>query len=121
MTRFDKIMGNETEVNERKILKLVLDDGEDIRKCIEQGMKDNNLKDANVVEIVGNLKNATIDSKEGRLEFENIEFVNAKGKFKIGGGDLWGAIEVFTSQKKPIAGKLLKATASQDVEIHLEI
>ena len=121
MTRFDLMMGKENNHTEEKNkLILELDENDNILACIKQGMLDNNIKEASVKSIEGKLLSGLINAKEGRTRVEDAELINAKGKFKFGGDELWGNIEVFTEGIKPIIGPLLQGTATQGLTITFE-
>jgi hypothetical protein len=121
MTRFDVMMGKENNSAEEKSkFILELDENDDVLKCIKQGMLDNNIKEANVKAINGKMLNGLINAKEGRTRVEDAELINAKGKFKFGGDELWGSIEVFTEGIKPIVGPLLQGKAAQGLTITFE-
>jgi hypothetical protein len=121
MTRFDVMMGKENNSAEEKSkFILELDENDDVLKCIKQGMLDNNIKEASVKAITGKLISGLINAKEGRTRVEDAELINAKGKFKFGGDELWGSMEVFTEGIKPIVGPLLQGKAAQGLTITFE-
>ena len=127
MTRFDDILttkkGQKTPV--KKILKLVLEEGDPIIKSIEQGMKENKVREANVEDIVGSLKEGTVTNMEkgkyNEFEIRETEIIRASGIFKFGGDDMWGSLNVFIGGRRPISGKLTKGTAMEGLEIKLSI
>ena len=127
MTRFDNILDKENvqKKSNKKILKLVLEEGDSIIKSIEQGMRENDIKEANVDDINGAAKEATITNMEkgkyNEFEVRETELIRASGIFKFGGDDLWGSLNVFTGGRKPISGKLTKGTAMDGLEIKLLI
>ncbi len=121
MTRFDVMMGKNIVKKEKNKLKIVLEEGEEIIKSIEKGMRENNVKNAEIISITGFLKEGLIDSKEeGKKIINEIELIKANGKFKFGGDDLWGKMSVFTGTKKPLSGQLLKGMAKEGLELVLE-
>jgi predicted DNA-binding protein with PD1-like motif len=121
MTRFDIIMGKNIEKKEKKKISIILDEDDDVLKSIEKGLKENNVKSAEITSINGFLKEGLINSiNEGKIVINNAEIIKASGKFKFGGDDLWGKMNVFTGNKKPLTGQLLKGIAKQDFEITLE-
>ena len=120
MTRFDVMMGKNTEVEKKNKLRLILEEDDPVLKSIEQGMKDNNLKEGVVIDATGFIKDAIISENGEKLSFDEVEILKAKGKFKFGGDDLWGNLEVFTGGKKPTKGQLLRANAKEDFEIVIE-
>jgi high-affinity K+ transport system ATPase subunit B len=121
MTRFDIILGKEnTGKEEKNKLKLELEEGEDVLACIKEGMDNNKVKEANVVGIDGKLLEGTISENEKNIIVEDAALISAKGKFKFGGDELWGKINVFTEGKKPVSGQLLKGKAKEGLTINLE-
>ena len=127
MTRFDDIITNKSgsKVPAKKILKLVLEEGDPIIKSIEQGMKENKVREANVEDIVGSLKEGTVTNMEkgkyNEFEIRETEIIRASGIFKFGGDDMWGSLNVFIGGRRPISGKLTKGTAMEGLEIKLSI
>ena len=126
MTRFDDIIDHgKVKRVEKKILKLVLEEGDSIIKSIEEGMKENKIMEANVEDINGSVQEATITNMEkgkyNEFEIRETELIRASGLFKFGGDDLWGSLNVFTGGRKPISGKLTKGTAMDGLEIKLLI
>ena len=120
MTRFDIMMGKNTGIEKKNKLRLILEEDDSVLQSIEQGMKENNLKEGVVIDATGFVKDAIISEDGNKLSFEEVELLKAKGKFKFGGDDLWGKLEVFTGGKKPIKGQLLRAKAKEDLEIVIE-
>jgi len=88
-------------------------------------MRENNVKEANVDDIDGAAKEATITNMEkgkyNEFEVRETELIRASGIFKFGGDDLWGSLNVFTGGRKPISGKLTKGTAMDGLQIKLLI
>ena len=120
MTRFDIILGKENTSKEKNKLTLVLEEGDDILRSIKQGMNENKIKEASVISVNGNLLEGIISTKSGQVTVEDTGLINAKGKFKFGGDELWGKLNIFTEGKKPIDGILLKGKAKENLEIILE-
>jgi hypothetical protein len=127
MTRFDDILNKEsnTKASTKKVLKLVLEEDDSIIKSIEQGMRENDVKEATIEDIDGVLKEAIITNMEkgkyNEFEIRETQIIRASGLFKFGGDDLWGSLNVFTGGRKPISGKLTKGTAMDGFEIKLLI
>jgi hypothetical protein len=120
MTRFDVMMGKPNEIDKKNKLTLILEEDDDLLTCIKQGLVENELQGAEVVDANGEIKDAIVSEDGNQVTFDEIEILKAKGKFKMGGGDLWGNLEVFTGGKKPIKGKLLKGKAKENFELILE-
>ncbi len=120
LTRFDVILGKENTSKEKNKLTLVLEEGDNVLKSIKEGMLENKLKEASVVSINGSLLEGIISTQNGQVKVEDIGLLNAKGKFKFGGDELWGKLNIFTEGKKPIDGVLLKGIAKENLELVLE-
>jgi predicted DNA-binding protein with PD1-like motif len=121
MTRFDIIMGKENIGKEEKSkLTLELEEGEDVLACIKEGMEENKIKEAKIVAVDGELIEGIIIENGEKKVVEDIALISAKGKFKFGGDELWGKIEVFTEGKKPLSGQLIKGKAKKGLIINLE-
>ncbi|MGI6589741.1 MAG: PCC domain-containing protein [Candidatus Iainarchaeum sp.] len=107
----------------KKTLTLEFDEGDDIMSCIKEGLVQNEIREANVVDVDGVLTTATVNAMEGsrfkKIDFANTKILRASGHFKLGGGDLWGALHVFTEGRKPISGTLVRGTASQGFTLKL--
>jgi len=126
MTRFDDIIDHgKVHKATKKILRLFLEEDDNLLKSIEEGMKKHGVKEANIEDINGNVKDATITNMEkgkyNEFEIRETELIRASGLFKFGGDDLWGSLNVFTGGRKPISGKLTKGTAMDGLEIKLSI
>ena len=126
MTRFDDIISpGEKHGTQKKILKLILEEGDPIIKSIEEGMKEHKVKEANIEDISGSIKEGTITNMEkgkyNEFEIRETDLMRASGLFKFGGDDLWGSLNVFTGGRRPISGKLTKGTAMNGLEIKLLI
>ncbi len=120
MTRFDVILGANSQKKEKNKLKLILDAGDNILESIKKGMLEHKVPRAEVVRISGGIEKGIIEADGQKQGVEEIGVLSAKGKFSVSGDDLWGSMEVFTSSKNPLKGKLLKGTAQDGLEIQLE-
>ncbi|VVB75663.1 Uncharacterised protein [uncultured archaeon] len=107
----------------KQVLTLEFDEGDDILSCIKQGMEQNKIRECDVVDADGALTTATVNAMEGskfkKIEFSNLKIMRSSGHFKVGGGDLWGSLHVFTEGRKPISGTVVKAKASQGFKLKL--
>ncbi len=125
MTRFDDIIGTPKKESDKKILTLILEEDDPIIKSIEQGMKENKIKEVVVEDVNGSVKEATITNMEkgkyNEFEIRETELIRASGIFKLSAGDLWGSLNVFTGSRKPISGKLVRGTAMEGLQIKLAI
>ncbi|MFA5358166.1 MAG: DUF296 domain-containing protein [archaeon] len=108
---------------EKKVLRLVFSDGDDVVSCIKQAMAENNLRECKVVEVSGNLKEAVINCFEGnrykKMDLKNKEIVGVSGIFKFGGGDLWGNMRILTAGAKSINGTLVSGKAAEGFQLGL--
>lgn len=107
----------------KKNLTLEFDEGDDVISCIKQGMEQNNVRECDVVDADGALTTATVNAMEGskfkKIDFSNLKIMRSSGHFKLGGGDLWGSLHVFTEGRKPISGTVVRAKASQGFKLKL--
>ena len=107
----------------KKTLTLEFDEGDDIMSCIKLGLEQNGIKEADVADVDGALTTASVNAMEGskfkKIDFANTKIMRASGHFKLGGGDLWGSLHVFTEGRKPISGTLVRAKASQGFKLIL--
>ena len=120
MTRFDEILGTEKTVKKPDVLKLILEEGDNVLKSIKEGMDENKVRSARVKSIDGRILEGIIEVDGKRENIEDAGLVSAKGTFKFGGDELWGTLEVFTEGKKPLQGKLLRGIAMDNLTITLE-
>lgn len=101
----------------KKILTLEFEEGDNVLACIKEGLAQNGVKECDVVQVDGVLTRAVVNTFEGskfkKIEFSNQRILRASGHFKIGGGDLWGNMNIFTEGRKPISGTVVSAIASQ--------
>ncbi len=101
----------------KQILTLQFDEGDDLMSNIKLALEQNRIKDCDVVDVEGTLTTASVNAMEGhkfkRIDFSNTKVLRASGHFKMGGGDMWGSLHIFTEGRKPISGTLIKGTASQ--------
>ncbi|MEM0359753.1 MAG: DUF296 domain-containing protein [Candidatus Diapherotrites archaeon] len=115
----DAILFNKKGV--KKILTIVLDDGEDILKCIQKAMEEHGLKEVKVEDMSGTMKEGYINYFEGghfaSAKFKDKPILRANGNFKLSGGDLWGTMHICTADKKPIMGTLIRGLAANGMEI----
>lgn len=111
------------KTGEKKNLVLVLSDGENIHDSIKLGMKENNIEKADVEEINGVLKNASVNYLLGShyksRELQNIKVLKAFGKYELKGETLWGNLHVVIPIPKPTTVTLVKGIASENLEIVL--
>jgi len=107
----------------KKTLVLEFDEGDDVISCVKQGMEMNNIKECDVVDVDGPLAKATINTFEGnkfkKVEISNLKIMRSSGHFKLGGGDLWGSMNIFTEGRKPYSGTVVMAKAGQGFKLKL--
>jgi len=105
----------------KQFLTLEFDEGDSVISGIKMGLEMNKVRECDVVDVEGNLATASVNAMEGskfkRIDFSNTQILRASGHFKIGGGDLWGQLHVFTEGRKPISGTVIKAVASQGFKL----
>lgn len=107
----------------KKFLTLQFEEGDDVLSCIKQGMEENRVRECDVTDVEGVLTTATVNAMEGqkfkKIDFSNTKILRASGHFKIGGGDLWGALHIFTEGRKPISGTVVRAKAGHGFTLKL--
>jgi predicted DNA-binding protein with PD1-like motif len=105
----------------KQILTLQFDEGDDLMSNIKAALEQNRVRECDVIDVEGSLTTASVNAMEGnkfkRIDFSNTKILRASGHFKMGGGDLWGSLHVFTEGRKPISGTLIKGVASQGFTI----
>ena len=109
-------------------LTIVLDDGDDVIKCIENAFKEQGIKKALLVSAEGKLKDTRIaTSKSGvlrqRTYSEGIKIKQVSGEFNKVNNDYFGDVNVSLA-KDPIhavSGILLMGTADGEVTIRFKI
>jgi len=109
-------------------LTIVLDDGDDIVKCVENAFKEQGIKKALLVSAEGKLRDTRIaTSKSGvlrqRTYAEGIKIKQVSGEFNKVNNDYFGDINVSLA-KDPIhavSGILLQGTADGEVTIRFKI
>jgi predicted DNA-binding protein with PD1-like motif len=121
MPHFDSVVVKEKM--EKKVLRLILEDGDDVVASIKQAMQDNNIRECKVEDVSGKLKQATVNCMEGssykRIDVKDKAIMRASGTFKFGGGDLWGTLHIFTEGRKPVSGTMLAGKAAEGFELKL--
>ena len=107
----------------KQYLTLEFEEGDNVLACIKQGLEQNKVKEADVVDVEGRVSTATVNAMEGhkykRIDFANTKIMRASGHFKVTAGDLWGSLHFFTEGRKPISGTVIKATASTGFTLKL--
>ena len=105
----------------KKTLTLEFDEGDSVLLGIKFGLEQNGIAQAEVVDVDGVLTSATVNTMEGskfkKIDFSNTKILRASGLFKLGGGDLWGSLHIFTEGRKPISGTLVRGNASQGFKL----
>jgi len=110
-----------------KDLEIVLDEGDDILKCIKIAMKQNNISKADIIEMTGKIKEFTVNYfirtnlKAVDIE-EPKEIFKADGEFKyeFARDHMFGRIRLlYNDQGKTFEGRLQKGKAVQDLKLVL--
>ncbi len=111
------------KTGEKKVLTLMLSEGENIHDSIKQGMKENSIEKATIEEMNGILSSASVNYMLGShyksQEFENIPVLKAFGKYELQGETLWGNLHIVVPMPKPTNVTLLKGTAKDNLEIKI--
>ena len=107
----------------KQVLTLEFDEGDNVLAGIKQALIDNRIRETDVVDVSGFLGTFSINTFEGnkfkRIDLSNQEILRASGHFKMGGEDLWGSFNIFTSGRKPFSGTVISAKASQGFTLKL--
>jgi len=107
--------------SEKKILKLIFEEGDEINSGIKQAMQEHELKEIKLEEIEGIIKKAKLEYfKAGKLKvkiFENIEPLRISGTLKLSFEELYGTIRLSFNPKNPLSGTLISGITEQEVII----
>lgn len=107
----------------RKTLTLTLEEGDDVMSCIKQGMNEHSLKDVQVVDMQGKLKEGVINYMEGQhyksMNLKEQEIVRAAGNFKLSFDELFGTMHITTSLKNPLTATFVRGKAMDGLKIKL--
>jgi predicted DNA-binding protein with PD1-like motif len=121
MPHFDAVLFNKKA--EKKILRLMLEEGDDILASVKNGMQQHKITECKVEDAGGKVKHAIINFMEGnkykKMDLREIEILRASGNFKLNYGDLWGTMHISTSGKKPLTGTLVNGRAADGFELKL--
>jgi hypothetical protein len=123
MTYLDKHLTSEKIKlkSEKKFLKLIFEEGDEIVSGIKQAMDENALKEIQLEEIEGKLKTAKVQYMEaGKFKskvFENILPIRISGTLKLNFGELYGSIRLSFNPKNPISATLTAGLAEQELII----
>ncbi len=106
----------------RKILRLQLEEGDDIMASIKQAMAEHKLEEARVEDASGFLKSGQVNYMEGNRykskDLKNQELFRASGNYKLNYGELYGTLHV--SWGKPLqTATFVKGTAEKGMELKL--
>ncbi len=111
---------------QKKKLIIELSEGEDIYSCIKESMKINNVKKAGLIDINGEIKNASLNyflgnSHKNKLVKE-IKILKSSGHFELSKKTgLFGTIKIsFKEENKNNNYTLVKAIAKEGLKIELE-
>ncbi|MBN2126894.1 MAG: hypothetical protein JW703_00710 [Candidatus Diapherotrites archaeon] len=106
---------------EKKFLKLIFEEGDEILTGIKNAMKENSLKEIKLEEIEGKIKKAKLQYMEAAKlksrEFENIEPIRISGTIKLSFEELFGPVHISFNPKNPISATLLTGIAEQELII----
>lgn len=123
MTYLDKHLSSE-KINlksEKKTLKLIYEEGDEIVSGIKQAMKEHSLKEIELKEINGKIKKANIQFMEaGKFKakvIENIYPIRISGTLKLSFEELYGVIRLSFNPKNPISATLTSGLAEQELII----
>ncbi len=116
---FDSLLFNKKSV--KKFLTVSFDEGENILDCLKKAMLDHGLKECRVEGLDGTIKSAKVNffdgGKFGASTIKNKPIMAASGNFKVSGGDLWGSMNICTSEKKPLSGTFVTGFAGENLQL----
>lgn len=118
------------DVKERNdnYLTIILDDGDEVIKCIESAFKENDIKKAVLLSAIGTLRDTKMAiSRAGnlrqRIYSESLKIKEVSGEFNRVNSDYYGDVNI-SIEKDPIhivSGVLLKGIADGEVTIKFKI
>ena|SRR3989338_2590854 len=107
----------------KRTLELILDDGDNVLDCVKSAMQEHNVAEANVEGAEGSLKNGVINfferSSYKTADLNNNRIMRVSGIFKLSYGELYGNMKIFTYDKPPLQGTLVKAKANEGFRLTL--
>ncbi|MFH1257290.1 MAG: DUF296 domain-containing protein [Candidatus Diapherotrites archaeon] len=108
---------------EKKVLRLVLDEGDIVLDSIKKAMAEHEIEQAKVEDMNGILREATVNYMNGsRYEskvLKNQQILRASGNFKHHYGELYGSMNVSTADKNPLTATFVKGKAAEGLEIKM--
>lgn len=121
MPAFDAIIFKKK--GEKRLVTLILDEGESILESVKQGMKENNFPECKIEGMTGKIKQGMINffvgnSYKSKELFDTDVFL-ASGHFKLSGDEIWGSMNISINPKHPFTGTLVRGTASNGLEVKL--
>ena len=107
----------------KKELTLVLDEGDSILDSVKRAMGEHNVPEVNVEEAEGTIKEGAINfferSSYRNAQLRNSRVIRVSGNFKLSYGELYGTMKIFTYDKPPLHGTLVKGAAAQGFTLKL--
>ncbi|MFA4907134.1 MAG: DUF296 domain-containing protein [archaeon] len=109
---------------EKKVVRLGLEDNEDVLGCIKQGMAEHKLEECDVIGITGKVKEGKLAYFQGSsfmsMELKEKAVQKASGKFHLNKEKLHGDLHITIALgNNRIQGTLIKGKASGEMEIEL--
>jgi len=119
----------DTAETSNTLLDVILDDGDEVIDCIEKAFLQNNIKEANLIEAAGRLRNVKIaTTKTGTLtqrEYaQSCLIKSVSGKFtKIRADEYMGDFHISVAKDEihAVSGVLLRGIADGDVRITFKV
>ena len=107
----------------KKAIELIFDEDDNIIDGIKSAMQEHNVSEANVEEAEGLMKEVTVNYFE-RSSYQSKTAKDAKimrvsGNFKLSYGELYGKMNVFTFDKPPLQGTVVRAKARAGFSLKL--
>ena len=109
---------------ERKVVRLGLEDSEDLLFCIKQGMAEHKLEECDVIGITGKVKEGKLAYFQGSsfksMELKENAVQKASGKFRLSNEKLHGDLHITIALgNHRIQGTLIKGKSMGEMEMEL--
>ncbi|HLC92242.1 MAG TPA: hypothetical protein VJH23_00890 [archaeon] len=107
----------------KKTIELFFDEDDNILEGVKSAMQEHNVSEVNVEEADGVLKELTVNYFE-RSSYQSkvsrdSRVMRVSGNFKLSYGELYGKMNVFTFDKPPIQGTVVRAKAKAGFSLKL--
>ena len=112
-----------TQKGVKKFVELFFDEDDSILEGVKKAMQEHNLAEVNVEEADGVIKGGAINfferSSYGSKELSDSRVMRVSGNFKLSYGELYGQMKIFTYDKPPLQGTLVRGKARAGFSLKL--